>query len=66
MPEEKLTLDEGVLKLNAVIVGIAPYVIVALLLVVSTAFTVVERTVGGSEPEVVASTVCEIPLACTG
>jgi hypothetical protein len=42
---ERLTPDPGVLKLNAVMAGITPYASVALLLVVSTAFTVVDVTV---------------------
>jgi hypothetical protein len=51
---EKLTLDVGALKLKALIVGIAPYVICALLLAVLTAFTIVDWTV---PPRVAALTV---------
>jgi hypothetical protein len=61
---EYVTLEVGVLKLNAVIAGMTPYVSVALLLAVSPAFKVVDVTV----PVVVvaALTVWENPVACSG
>jgi hypothetical protein len=61
---EKLTLDPGLLKLNAVMTGIAPKVSVALLLAVSTGFTFVDVTL--PVPTVVALTVCEMAPACAG
>jgi hypothetical protein len=63
MPE-KLTLDVGVLKLNALIAGGALYVSVAVLLAVSTGLMLVAVTTPNGV--VVALTVCEMPFACTG